>query len=169
MAMLDQQSVFNERVQRIAAGRQYEHEDIVGFRTQSAYNSRAKALSRRPPVTLRDKLMKWVALVVGAGSVLGGKLTYFHAAQIDGLPQAFYDLEHRGMALAVFLIGATLTMVLHLGAKGRMGMLILGLAAMYYGESLIALAQPDLWAGLFSPEYAASMAEAGRAILQDAG
>lgn len=165
----DQMNSFNDRVKRISAGRQYEHEDIVGHQTQTAWNRRAAHSARRPKRTFADRIMKWVALAAGAGSVMAGKLAYFHAAQIEGLPKAFYDLGGRGVLLATFVIAATLAMVLRLGVRGRAGMLILGVAGMYYGEGLVALARPDLWSMLFSPDYAASAAESGRAILQTAG
>ncbi len=167
MAMVDQQTVFAERIRRINAGRQYEHEDIVGHQTQTAYNRRAARKAKNPGATVSGRMMKLVALAVGAGSLLLGKLSYFHLAQIEGLPKSFYDLEMRGTILATFLIAAILTASLRLNIRGRLIMVGLGLAGMYYGEGLIALARPDLWGALFSPDYASEMASAGRAILMN--
>jgi len=167
MAMLDQQMVFAERLRRINAGRQFEHEDLVGHQTQKAYDTRAARMAKRPQATFGGKVMKLVALAVGAGSLILGKLSYFHLTQIEGLPNSVYDLGIRGVILATLLIAAILTALLRLNGQGRIVLVAVGLAAMYYGEGLIALAQPDLWGALFSPAYAEDMASAGRAILMN--
>lgn len=167
MAMLDQQTVFAERIRRINAGRQFEHADIVGHQTQKAYDIRAARTAKRPKSSFLGRIMKLVALAAGAGSVVLGKMSYFHLSQIEGLPKSFYDLEMRGMILATLLIAAILTAVFRLKGQGRLVLVILGLAGMHYGEGLIALALPDLWGSLFSPAYASDMASAGRAILMN--
>ncbi len=167
MAMLDQQAVFAERIGRIAAGRQFEHEDLVGYQTQTAYNRRAARVAKRPKAGFSGRIMKMVALAAGAGSVVLGKMAYFHLSQVQGLPKSFYDLEMRGMVLATLLTAAILTAVLRLNVQGRLALVVMGLAAMFYGEGLVALAQPGLWGALFSPEYASEMAASGRAILMN--
>lgn len=167
MAMLDQQAVFSERIRRINAGRQFEHEDIVGHQTQTAYNRRAARAAHSPKATIPGRLMKLVALVAGAASLVLGKMAYFHLARIEGLPKSFYDLEMRGMILATLVIAALLTAVLRLNVRGRLMMVLLGLGGMYYAEGLVAMAQPELWGMLFSPDYASEMASAGRAILMN--
>lgn len=158
IAQMDQKAAFAERLKRIDSGKQFEHEDVVGYRTQTAYNKRLGARSKKPRRTFLDKIMVLLAFVAGLTSVLLGRMIYFHAAQIEGLPKAFYDLGGRGMVLGALLIAAILSMMLHLTVKGRMAALLLGCMAMHFGEAVAAARAPELWTQMFSAEYAAEKA-----------
>ncbi len=160
----DQKSAFAERLQRINAGKQFEHEDVVGFRTQKRFD---KIKARRPknPRSFGQKMMILVAFLAGASAMLLGRMTYYHLAQLDGLPEAFYDLQSRGMILFALVIAGILAMALQLMTKGRMQALALGCALMHFGESAAAASMPTLWAEMFSPEYAAEKITEARAML----
>jgi hypothetical protein len=163
----DQKTLFSERLKRINSGKQYEHADVVGHSTQKRYN---KLAARRPknPRTFGQKLMILIAFLCGILAVLIGRVTYYHLSRIEGLPDAFYDLGSRGMFLFAVIIAGILTACLHLSTKGRMQALILGCVLMHFGESAAAATLPDLWAEMFSPEYAAAMISEAQSSLGDA-
>jgi hypothetical protein len=163
----DQKTAFAERLKRINAGKQYEHEDVVGYRTQKRFD---KLQARRPKRkrTFGQTVMIPVAFCAGASAVLLGRMAYFHLAQLDGLPEAFYDLGSRGMFLFAMVIAGILTISLQLATKGRIYALALGCALMHFGESAAAASLPDLWAEMFSPEYAAEKITEARAMLGSA-
>jgi hypothetical protein len=152
----DQKAAFADRLKRINSGKQFEHADIIGHHTQKRYNQIAK---RRPKHqrTFGQKVMIVVAFLSGILAMLAGRMAYFHLARIDGLPEAFYDLQSRGMVLFAFIIAGFLTVALHLSTKGRMQALALGCALMHFGESAAATSMPDLWDEMFSPEYRAAV------------
>lgn len=158
MAIVEQQSVFADRVKRINAGRQYEHEDVIGYRTQTAFNVRHAYQKKNPRRSFGERIMVTMSFTSGVAAVLLGRMAYFHASQIEGLPKAFYSLEGRGMFLASLIIAGILIIVLQLSVKGRMAAMLLGIMAMHYGEATLAVAAPQLWSGLFSSEYAAKIA-----------
>lgn len=158
IAAMDQKAAFQERLKRINAGKQFEHEDVVGYRTQTAYNRRAATKAKKPRRTLGDRIMVLVAFAAGLSSVLLGRMIYFHAASIQGLPDAFYDLGGRGMILGALVVAGILSMALHLTVKGRLPALVLGCLAMQFGEASAAARAPELWTQLFSAEYAAEKA-----------
>jgi hypothetical protein len=162
MTMVDQKVVFAERVKRIQTGKQYEHEDVIGFRTQKLYEKRFGEKAKRPKRTFREKLMVPVAFAAGLSSVLLGRLAYFHMAKIEGLPEAFYDLGSRGMVIFGVIIAGLMVVLLSLATKGRLQALLLGALAMHYGEAAMASNAQALWTEMFSAEYAAEMAEKGQ-------
>jgi cytochrome b subunit of formate dehydrogenase len=152
----DQQAAFADRLKRINSGKQYEHEDIIGHHTQKRFNHIAKS---RPKYnrTFGQKLMIVVAFCAGMTAMLAGRLVYYHLSKIDGLPEAFYDLQSRGMFLFAVIIAGILTVTLHLSTKGRMYALAMGCALMHFGESAAAATMPALWDEMFSPEYRATV------------
>lgn len=161
-AVLNQKESFAARIQRINAGHQYEHEDIVGYQTQTRYNAlKGPKDKKKAERSKSDRVMVLVALIAGIGSVLGGRLAYFHLAQMEGLPKAFYNLEGRGMILASLLFAMILIVALRLSTGGRMKALAVGCLLMHFSEAPIAANAQDVWSSLFSPEYAAQMAEQG--------
>jgi hypothetical protein len=163
----DQKALFSERLKRINSGKQFEHADVVGHNTQMRYN---KIAARRPksPRTFGQKLMILIAFLSGILAVLIGRITYYHLSRIEGLPDAFYDLESRGMFLFALITAGILTISFHLSTKGRMQALALGCVLMHFGESAAAATLPDLWAEMFSPEYAAAKISEAQSSLGDA-
>ncbi len=163
----DQKTLFAERLKRINSGKQFEHADVVGHHTQKRYN---KIAAKRPkqPRTFGQKVMVLVAFLSGILAVLIGRVTYYHLSRIEGLPDAFYDLGSRGMLLFAIIIAGILTISLHLSTKGRMQALMLGCVLMHFGESAAAATLPDLWAEMFSPEYAAAKISEAQSSLGDA-
>jgi hypothetical protein len=154
----DQKNAFASRLKRINSGQQYEHEDVVGFRTQKRFDKR---LARRPKTrrTFADKVMVLIAFLSGIAAVFGGRFLYFHMAQLDGMPEAFIDLGGRGMALFAFTLAGILTVIFHLATRARMQALVVGCALMHFGEAAVAAHAPELWGRLFSPDYVAGMSE----------
>lgn len=163
MSLQDRQkAAFAERLKRIEAGQQFEHADLVGQSTQKKFN---KILKRRPkhkPRTFADKLMIGIAFLSGLASVLLGRIIYFRLAELDGLPDAFYDLGGRGMVLFAIVLAAVLMVAFHLSTRQRFPALILGCLIMHYGEAAVASNAPQLWAQIFSADYAAALAEEGK-------
>ncbi len=151
--MLDQKTVFAERIKRINAGKQFEHADVVGHVTQKRFNQRL-ALRPKKKRSHMDNLMALVAFLAGGSSVFLGRLAYFHLSQMQGLPEAFYDLQNRGMLLIAGVIAGLLVVLFHLSTRVRMQALALGCVAMYFGEAAAAATAPDLWAKMYSPEFA---------------
>lgn len=158
----DQKSAFAARLKRIEAGQQFEHSDVLGKATHRAYKQKFGARAARPKRTLADRLMVLIAFVCGMSAVLVGRVAYFHLAQFDGLPKAFYDLGARGMYLFAFVLALVLMLVFHLSSRARIQALIVGCVVMHYGEAAVASNAPQVWSQLFSAEYAARMAEEGR-------
>lgn len=153
----DQKQAFQDRLKRINSGRQYEHEDVVGFRTQKAYERKRAPLLKRPRRTLGQRLMVIVAFLSGATALLLARIAYFHLSQIEGMPEAFVNLGGRGVILLTLVIAGILTVLLHLSTRGRMQALALGTVLMNFGEPSVAVQAPALWDGMFSPEYRAEV------------
>lgn len=151
--MRDQKAAFAERISRINAGKQFEHEDVVGKATQKRFNQRL-ALRPKKKRSVMDNVMALVAFLAGGSSVFLGRLAYFHLSQMQGLPKAFYDLENRGMILFALVIAGILVVLFHLSTRTRMQALALGCATMYFGEAAAAASAPELWAKMYSPEFA---------------
>lgn len=158
----DQKTAFAERLQRIQAGQQFEHADLLGKATHKAYKRKFGDRAKRPKRTFGDKLMVLVAFLCGMSAVLLGRLAYFHLAQIEGLPEAFYDLGTRGMYLFAFVLALTLIVIFHLSSRARIQALVVGCLVMHFGEAAVASNAPEVWSQLFSADYAAMMAEQGR-------
>jgi hypothetical protein len=158
MTMVDQKSAFAERINRINSGRQYEHQDVVGYRTQKLYDMKFGARDKRPKRTFVDYLMIPIAFFSGTIAMLLGRVIYFHLSQLDGMPEAFVSLGAKGMLLSTLIIAGFLTALLHLSTKGRMPALLLGCAVMHFGEPGMAATAPALWAEFYSPDYVAEVA-----------
>ncbi|MFN0114375.1 MAG: hypothetical protein ACKVPY_06840 [Paracoccaceae bacterium] len=159
MPMQDQKGAFAERLKRINAGHQYEHQDVVGFRTQKLYevkySARDKRRGGRGPANL---LMILIAFLSGIVAVVAGRLIFFHLSQMDGMPESFAQLGGKGMLLSALVVAGILTALLHLSTKGRMPALLVGCMAMHFGEAAVAANAPQLWAEMFSSEYVAAVA-----------
>lgn len=158
----DQKSAFAARLSRIQAGQQFEHVDVLGKATHKAYKRRFGAKPQKPKRSLGDRLMVLIAFLSGITAVLVGRMAYFHLAQVEGLPKAFYDLGTRGMYLFALVLALVLTVLFHLSSRARIQALLLGCVVMHYGEAAVASNAPGMWSQLFSAEYAAEMAETGR-------
>jgi hypothetical protein len=128
MAM-DQKAAFADRLNRIKAGQQFEHADLVGHQTQVAYKKIHGDKARKPKRTPVEKLMVLVAFLSGISAVLLGRLAYFHLSKISGLPEAFYDLQGRGMALFALVLAGILIVIFGLSTRSRLQSLALRLRA----------------------------------------
>lgn len=159
---MNQKTAFAERLNRIQAGQQFEHVDLVGNRTQKAYIRKFGKNGPKPKRSFGDKLMVLVALLCGMSSVLVGRVAYFHMAKMEGLPDAFYDLGTRGMYLFAFVLAMVMMLIFHLMNAARFKALLVGCVVMHYGEAAVAANAPDVWSQLFSPDYAALVAAEGR-------
>ncbi|MFZ1660965.1 MAG: hypothetical protein WAT77_03310 [Paracoccaceae bacterium] len=159
MAM-DQKAAFADRLNRIKSGQQFEHADLVGYQTQVAYKKIHGDKGRKPKRTPVEKLMVLVAFLSGVSAVLLGRLAYFHLSKISGLPEAFYDLQGRGMALFALVLAGILIVIFGLSTRTRLQSLALGCALMHFGEAAAASTAPQLWAEMFSPEYVAEVSGA---------
>jgi len=159
--MLDQKMAFDQRLKRISKGKQVEAPDVVGHRIQKRYVKKYGTKAERSRRPFRDGMMLIYSILGGAGALLGGRLVYFHATQFDGLPEAFYKLEGKGVLLATLVLAAIFVVFLGVQGKGRIPALCVGLMLMYFGEAAVAANATALWAELFSPEYAAEMAARG--------
>ena len=157
----DQKTAFSQRLKRIQSGKQFEHADVIGQNTTKRYKKRFGDKPKKKR-TFGDKVMVLIAFLAGLSSVLLGRIVYFHLAQIEGLPPAFYDLGGRGMALAALVLAMTMTVIFHLSTKARMQALLLGCVVMHYGEAAVASNAPEFWTQIFSAEYAAEMAVKGQ-------
>lgn len=160
--MVDQKTIFSERLKRIQSGKQYEHADVIGHSTQKRYNKIFGKKNQKPRRTFADKMMVLIAFLCGMSSVLVGRIAYFHMAKLEGLPPAFYDLGGRGMVLFSFVLAMILVVIFHLSNRARIQALIVGSVVMHFGEAAVASNAPEFWSHLFSADYAASMAEQGR-------
>jgi hypothetical protein len=158
----EQRSTFQERVQRIQSGKQYEHADVVGKATHKAFKKKFGDKPKRPKRTFAEKLMVVIAFICGMSSVLLGRVLYFNMSKMSGLPDAFYDLGTRGMILFALVIAGLLMALLHLFTKQRFTALMVGCVVMHYGEAAVASNAPELWSQVFSADYAATMAEQGK-------
>ena len=159
---LDQKSAFAQRLNRIHAGQQFEHADLLGAATHKDYKKKFGDMPKKPKRTFADKLMVVIAFLCGMSAVLVGRVAYFHLARIEGLPKAFYDLGTRGMFLFAFVLALMLVVIFHLSNRARIQALIVGCVVMHFGEAAVASNAPEVWSHLFSPGYAALMAEQGR-------
>ncbi|WP_347310078.1 hypothetical protein [Defluviimonas sp. SAOS-178_SWC] len=160
--MVDQKTIFAERLKRIQTGKQFEHVDVIGHSTQKRYNKIFGKKNQKPKRTFADKMMVLIAFLCGMSSVLVGRVAYFHLAKLEGLPPAFYDLGNRGMVLFAFVLALILIVVFHLSNRSRVQALLVGCVVMHYGEAAVASNAPEFWSHLFSADYAATMAEQGR-------
>ncbi|MGL4280778.1 MAG: hypothetical protein ACRCS0_10460, partial [Albidovulum sp.] len=95
-------------------------------------------------------------------AVLLGRVIYFKMSKMQGLPEAFYKLEDRGLVLFALVLAGTMVALLHLFTKQRFSALIIGCVVMHYGEAAVASNAPELWSSMFSADYAARMAEQGK-------
>lgn len=157
----DQKTAFAARLGRIQSGRQFEHEDLIGYQTQK----RAAKVFGTKPKTQRsfgDKMMVLLAFLAGMIAVVIGRFAYFRLSQIEGLPPAFYDLGGRGMVLFAFVLAMIMIVAFHLTSRARFQALLLGCVVMHYGEAALAASAPQVWAGIFTADYAAEMASQGQ-------
>lgn len=163
MSMTDyQKAAFSERLKRIQSGQQFEHADVVGHSTQVRFNKILKSRPKRQPRSFVEKLMVIIAFFSGMLAVLIGRVAYFNLAKIEGLPDAFYDLQQRGMILFAFILAGLLMVAFHLATRQRFTALLVGCIVMHYGEVAVASNAPELWAQIFSADYAAALAEEGK-------
>jgi hypothetical protein len=156
----DQKTAFAERLKRINSGRQYEHADVVGLRTQQEWNRKYGEKAKRPKRSFLDRLMVLIAFFCGAGAVMLGRLIYFYLSRITGLPDAFYDLGTRGMMLMGLILSLILIVALHLFTRGRLQSLALGCLLMHFGEAAVAQQAPQFYSEFFSADYVAAVAGA---------
>lgn len=157
-AAVDQKRAFQERLQRIGAGSQFEHADVIGHQTQVAWTRKYGEKAKRPKRTYGDYLMIVVAFLCGAAAVLVGRLSYFYLSKMTGLPEAFYDLQGRGMALFALVLALVLIVIFHLSTRGRLQALTLGCALMHFGEAAVASGAPQFYSEIFSADYVATVA-----------
>lgn len=153
-----QKSAFAERLARINAGKQFEHADLVGHQTQAAYKRKFGEKNKKPKRSFLDRMMVLIAFLSGASSVLVGKLAYFNLSKLTGLPEAFYDLQGRGMALMALILALVLIVSFQLFTRGRLQSLALGCALMHFGEAAVASTAPQFYAEIFSADYVATVA-----------
>ncbi len=158
---MDQKAVFAERLKRIDKGKTIEPEGVVGRSFHKKYEHKFGAKARRSRQSARNSVVMVIALVAGAAAMLAGRLGYFHLSQIEGLPEGFYDLQGRGVAVIVAIILAFFMAFFGLYGKGRVPALLVGCALMYFGEAAVAANATEVWARLFSPEYAQALAAQG--------
>jgi Na+/melibiose symporter-like transporter len=159
-----QKAAFAERLSRINSGKQFEHADVVGYQTQAAYKRKHGQKAKKPKRSLADLLMVLVAFLSGAGSVLIGRLAYFYLTKVTGLPEAFYNLHGRGMALMALILALVLIVIFQLFTRARLQSLALGCALMHFGEAAVASTAPQFYAGIFSADYVATVAGTADAI-----
>ena len=162
VAVAEQRSAFQARLQRIQTGTQYEHADVLGKATHKAFKRKFGDRPKRQKRSFAEKLMVVVAFLCGMAAVLLGRILYFNMAKMQGLPDAFYDLGSRGMILFAVIIAGLLMALLHLFTKQRFASLMIGCVVMHYGEAAVASNAPELWSQVFSADYAATMAEQGK-------
>jgi hypothetical protein len=160
VALADQKSSFQARLQRIEAGQQYEHADLLGKATHKAFKRRFGDRPRRPKRTLAEKLMIVIAFLSGMSAVLLGRILYFTMAKMQGLPEAFYDLGTRGMILFSLVIAGLMMVFLHLFTRQRFASLMIGCVVMHYGE----VAERNI-RGRASAEDARALLEEGVPVL----
>ncbi|MFO1176340.1 MAG: hypothetical protein U1E48_14265 [Paracoccaceae bacterium] len=156
--MVDQKAAFAERLKRISAGQQFEHADVVGHQTQKAYNRKFGEKAKKPKRSFLDRMMVLVAFLSGASAVVLGRLAYFQMSKISGLPQAFYDLHGRGMALCALILALVLIVIFHLSTRARLQSLALGCLLMHFGEAAVASSEPQLYSQIFPPDYVKAVA-----------
>jgi len=158
--LADQKLAFAERLNRINAGKQFEHEDLVGVRTQKKFEKKFGAKAKKPKRSFLDRVMVLVAFVSGASAVMLGRLAYFQLSKMQGLPDGFYALGGRGMALFALVLALVLTLIFQLGTRARIQSLVLGFALMHFGEAAMASSAPQIWSEIFSPDYVAAISHA---------
>ncbi len=152
-----QKEAFAARLNRIGAGKQFEHEDLIGQRTQKKFKQKFGDKPKKPKRTFLDQVMVLVAFLSGISAVLLGRLAYFHMSKISGLPEAFYDLHGRGMALFALVLALILIVIFQLATRARLQSLLLGCVLMHYGEAAVAATAPQFWADMFSADYVAAV------------
>ena len=162
--MIDQKTAFAERLSRINSGRQFEHQDVVGYQTQKAYERKLAPKHKKPKRTFGQRLMILVAFFSGLLAVVLGRLAYFHVSQIEGMPEALVNLGQRGMFLSVIVVAGVLTVMFGLSTRGRLQALGLGSVMMHFGEAAVAATAPELWTQMFSPDYTAELLQRASAI-----
>lgn len=162
IATVDQKSAFQARLQRIEKGQQFEHADLAGKTTHKDFKRKFGDKPKKPKRTFADNMMVLIAFLCGLSAVLLGRVIYFKMSKMQGLPDAFYDLQDRGMVLFAFILAGTMMALLHLFTKQRFSALIIGCVVMHYGEAAVASNAPELWSSMFSADYAAQMAEEGK-------
>ena len=153
----DQKSAFADRLGRISSGKQFEHADLVGQKTQKKFAKMFAEKAKKPKRTFLDRVMVLVAFLSGVSAVLLGRLAYFHLSKIAGLPEAFYNLQGRGMALFALVMALILIVIFGLATRTRLQSLALGCVLMHFGEAAVASTAPQLWAEMFSADYVAAV------------
>ncbi|MCX8509801.1 MAG: hypothetical protein ORN49_13155 [Rhodobacteraceae bacterium] len=157
--LTDQQKVaFAERLARINSGKQFEHADVIGHNTQAAWKRKFGDKAKRPKRSFLDRIMVLVAFLCGAGSVLLGRLAYFHLSKLSGLPESFYSLHNRGMVLMALIMALLLIVLFQLFTRPRLQSLFLGGLLMHFGESALAASAPQFYSEIFSADYVAAVA-----------
>ena len=105
----DQKTAFATRLDRIGAGKQFEHEDLVGLKTQKQYAKMFAEKSKRPKRTFMDQVMVLVAFLSGVLAVLLGRLAYFHLSKIyKYLSEEKGKVKNPGLATPVWSAGSRL-------------------------------------------------------------
>ncbi|MGL4278973.1 MAG: hypothetical protein ACRCS0_01295, partial [Albidovulum sp.] len=97
IAAADQKSAFQARLNRISKGQQFEHAEVLGKATHKAYKRQIGSKPKKPKRSFADNLMVLIAFLCGMSAVLLGRVIYFKMSKMQGLPEAFYKLEDRGM------------------------------------------------------------------------
>ena len=95
---MDQKTVFTERLRRIDKGKQIEPEGVIGRKFQKKYEHKFGVKAQRERQSTRNAFVLLIAIALGALAMLCGRLGYFHLSKLEGLPEAFYDLQGRGVA-----------------------------------------------------------------------
>ena len=162
--MVDQKAAFANRLQRISTGQQFEHADVIGHRTQTAFKKIQGDKAKRPKRTLRDRIMVLVAFLSGGSAVMAGRLGYFQMSKLEGLPKPFYDLHERGMILFALILALALIVLFQLATRARLQSLALGCMLMHFGEAAVASGDPQLYSQIFPPDYVAALAGTSDAL-----
>lgn len=150
-----QKEAFADRIQRITAGQQFEHADLVGYQTQVAMAARNKLKPKKAPRTLRDKVMIGVAFTCGIAAVALAQTTYQILSKLPGLPEVVYKSEGKAVVLLAMIVSICLILLFQLFTRGRIQALVLGCLLMYFGNSM--LQSPDV-AAQFTPQPAGTTA-----------
>lgn len=144
IATVDQKAIFAQRLNRISSGQHFEHADVLGHQTHKAYKKKVGVKGKRPKRTFLERMMIIVALFCGLASAVIGRLAYVFLTKLDGLPEAVYKLEGRGVFLCVLLTALSLIMVFQLFTRGRLQSLALGCLMMHFGGPALANNVPQL-------------------------
>lgn len=139
-----QEKSFSQRLERIANGSQFEHEELVGSQTYRALKEKNARKPKRKR-SLRDQLMVPVAFALGCCSAVIGRLAYLTVVTFDGLPPAVYKLEDKGIYLAMLLTALMIIVTFRFFSLSRVQYLALGCVVMVFGEGGMVKHLPEVY------------------------